>query len=395
MNGNRRWPGFLSAFLAVALPGAAVGLTLLLKNFVSTAGYIFFYVAVIVSAWYGGKWAGAASVVFGALAVAYFLTPPLHSFAVDRQSLPLFVEFAASAVIVGWFSSWRKAIEGELQRARDELQVRVEERTADLRRTNEQLVAEMAERKRAEDAYHETRAELSRMNRMSAMGALAASISHEINQPLAAVVTNADACSIWLSANPPNLEETRAAVDRIAREGTRASDIVRRIRAMFTKGAPQRSNLQVNGLIRDAAALLATEISRHHVILESQLGADLRVVAGDRVQLQQVLVNLAMNAIEAMSAVTGRPAILLMRSEMQGADHVLVSVRDSGVGMDPNNHRRMFDAFFTTKSQGMGMGLSISRSIIEAHGGQLWAVSNADYGTTMQFTLPVARQDAW
>jgi len=112
MNGNRRWPGFLSAFLAVALPGAAVGLTLLLKNFVSTAGYIFFYVAVIVSAWYGGKWAGAASVVFGALAVAYFLTPPLHSFAVDRQSLPLFVEFAASAVIVGWFSSWRKAIEG-------------------------------------------------------------------------------------------------------------------------------------------------------------------------------------------------------------------------------------------------------------------------------------------
>ncbi len=380
--------------LAVALVAAALGLTFLLQSVVSTAGYLFFYSAVVASAWFGGKWAGGLAVILSALAVMYFFTPPLYSFEVDRQSLPIFIEFGASALVVGWFSSWRRQAETELQYARDELQLRVEERTAELQQTNQQLLAEMAERKRAEDAYSEAQAELARVTRMSAMGALAASISHEVNQPLAAVVTNADACMMWLSIDPPNLEEARAAVDSIAQQGTRASEVVRHIRAMFTKATPERTKVQVNDLIREVTMLTEGAALRNQVALQTELGADLPAVVGDRVQLQQVTVNLILNGIEAMSGIDGRPRRLVIRSSMQNSGQVLVAVEDSGIGIDPKNEKRIFDAFFTTKAQGMGMGLSISHSIIEAHGGRLWASRNSDYGATLQFTLPAEREAA-
>jgi C4-dicarboxylate-specific signal transduction histidine kinase len=295
---------------------------------------------------------------------------------------------------VSWFSSWRRMAETELKYARDELQLRVEERTAELRHTNEKLVAEIAERKRAEEASHEARTELARVNRRSALGALAASISHEVNQPLAAVVTNADAGLIWLAADPPNIDEARAAVDCIAREGTRASEIVRRIRAMFTNSAAEASSVQINDLIREVVALLQTEISRNWVTLNLDLDPSLQPVPADRVQLQQVLVNLVMNGIEAMNDVTNSPRVLSVQSEKRGENELAISVRDSGIGIDPKNQRRIFDAFFTTKSQGMGMGLSISQSIIESHGGRLWATANPDCGATLQFTLPIGRDGA-
>ena len=374
--------------LAVTLVGAALAITFLLQSTVSTAGYIFFYTAVVASAWFAGKGPGWLAVFLSVLAVAYFFTPPIYSFAVNRQSLPVFVEFAASALIVSWFSSWRRQAEAELRYARDELHLRVEERTAELKRTNEQLLTEMAERKRAEDAYYEAQAEIARVTRLSAMGALAASISHEVNQPLAAVVTNADACMIWLSSDPPNLEEARAAVESIAQQGTRASDVVRHIRAMFTKAAPERSRVQVNDLIREVGTLVEGAALRSQVTLETELAADLQATIGDRVQLQQVIVNLILNGIEAMSEVVERPRRLVIRSQMQNSDEILVAVRDSGVGIAPKDEKRIFDAFFTTKAQGMGMGLSISHSIIEAHGGRLWATRNNDFGTTLQFTLP-------
>ncbi len=380
--------------LAVALVGAALAITFLLQSVVSTAGYIFFYTAVIASAWFAGKWPGWLAVILSVVAVAYFFTPPVHSFVIDQQSLPVFLEFAASALIVSWFSSWRRQAEAELRYARDELHLRVEERTAELKHTNEQLLLEMAERKRAEDAYYEAQAELARVTRLTAMGALAASISHEVNQPLAAVVTNADACLIWLSSDPPNLEEARAAVESIAQQGTRASDVVRHIRAMFTKAAPERSRVQVNSLIGDVGTLIEGAALRNQVALETDLAPDLPAPMGDRVQLQQVIVNLILNGIEAMSEVADRPRRLMIRSQMQNSDEILVAVRDSGVGIAPKDEKRLFDAFFTTKAQGMGMGLSISHSIIEAHGGRLWATRNNDFGATFQFTLPVDRDNA-
>lgn len=263
----------------------------------------------------------------------------------------------------------------------------VDERTAALRQTNERLVAEIAERKRAEDAYYEARVELARVTRMTTLGALAASISHEVNQPLAAVVTNADACAMWLSSEPPNVDEARLAVDNIAREGTRASEIVRRIRAIFTKSAPDLAAVQLNDVIREAVALLAAEISRSGVDLEVETAPDLPPVTGDRVQLRQVIVNLILNGVEATSSVSGRPRRFQVSSKIQDGE-ILVAIRDSGTGIDPKNLKRIFDAFFTTKAKGMGMGLAISHSIIESHGGELWATSNDDYGVTLQFRLP-------
>jgi C4-dicarboxylate-specific signal transduction histidine kinase len=394
-NPNARWLQFvlLRCVLAVVLVTCALGLTFLLQSRVSTAGYLFFYTAVVASAWFGGKWSGWLAVVFSTILVEYFFMPPIHSLRVDRESLPVFVEFAASAAIVSWFSSWRKRAESELRQARDELQTRVEERTADLKRTNEQLLAEMAERKLAEEAYSEAQAELARVTRMTALGALAASISHEVNQPLAAVVTNADACTIWLSSTPPNLEEARAALDAIAREGTRASEVVRHIRAMFGKSAPERTKVQLNDLLSEVCALMEPEATRNLAAIEADLAAGLCAVLADRVQLQQLLVNLIRNAVEAMSTVEGRPRTVLVRSAMQDADTVLVAVQDSGTGIDAKNQRRIFDTFFTTKAQGMGMGLSISYSIIEAHGGRLWATNNPDHGATFQFTLPACREN--
>ncbi len=374
--------------LAVVLIGAALGLTLLLHNSVSLTGYIFFYAGVVAASWYGGKWSGAVAVILSTLAVEYFFIPPVHSFGVRRESLPIFVEFSITSAVIAWFSAWRKEAEDALQRARDELQIRVDERTAELRTTNEQLIAEMAERRRAEEAYYEAQAELSRVSRMSALGTLAASISHEVNQPLAAVVTNADACAIWLANEPPNLQEARAAVDSIAREGTRASEVVRRIRAMFTKAAPEKTNVDLNELISEVVALVQTEIVKHDIALSTELTRELPAVHADRVQLQQVVVNLVQNGIEAMSSITDRPRNLVIRSAMGSEGEVLISVRDSGAGIDANDQKRIFHPFFTTKSQGMGMGLSICQSIIEAHGGRLWATNNHDHGATLQFTLP-------
>jgi C4-dicarboxylate-specific signal transduction histidine kinase len=382
----------LSIGLAVALIAAALGVTLILQSVVSTAGYIFFYSAIIAASWFGGKWSGGLAVVLGILTVAYFFSPPTYSFAVNPESLPLFIEFAASAAAVSWFSSWRRQAEFELQKARDELQLRVEERTTELRESNEQLKTEMAERRRAEDAYYEAQAELARITRMSALGALAASISHEVNQPLAAVVTNADACAIWLAADPPNLSEARAALESIVQEGTRASDVVKHIRAMFTNAPPERVPLRIDDLIQAVRSLLQGLASRNGVSVGLALAPGLPPCIGDRIQLQQVVMNLVLNGIEAMQAVEGRPRRLMITSGLQDANELFVAVRDSGVGIAQKDLKRMFDPFFTTKAQGMGMGLSICHSVIESHGGRLWATANADHGATLHFTLPCTHE---
>jgi PAS domain S-box-containing protein len=255
-------------------------------------------------------------------------------------------------------------------------------------------MTDIEDSKRAEEALRKANADLAHVTRVITMGELAASIAHEINQPLTAIVTNADACALWLTSEPPNLEEARAAVDCIAQDGTRASEVIRHIRAMFTKDTPERTTVQVNELIREVCALLQAGASRNQVELQTELANDLPPAMGDRVQLEQVIVNLALNGIEAMGAVTDRPRHLVIRSERQNPEELLVAVRDSGAGIDPKDFKRIFDAFFTTKAQGMGMGLSICRSIVEAHGGRLWASANGDYGATLQFTLPAGHDTA-
>ena len=234
----------------------------------------------------------------------------------------------------------------------------------------------------------QAQAELAHVNRVTTMGQLSASIAHEVNQPLAATVTNAHAALNWLGAQPPNLENARQAVDRIVQDGNRASDIIRRIRALIKKVPTQNDRLNINETILEVIALTHGAVQRNGVSLQTRLAEDLPLIQGDRIQLQQVTLNLIVNAVEAMSGVSEPSRELLIGSEKDASNGVLVTVRDSGPGLSPENSDRLFDAFYTTKSSGLGMGLSICRSIIEAHGGRVWATANVPQGAIFQFILP-------
>jgi PAS domain S-box-containing protein len=250
-------------------------------------------------------------------------------------------------------------------------------------------VMDVTERKLAEEALRETQAELAHVTRVATLGEMTASIAHEINQPLAAVVNNASACLRWLAGPAPNLEEARQSAALIITDGHRAGEIISRIRALVKKVPPQKNWLDINETIQEVIALARSEVQGNHVALQTQLSDELPLVLGDRIQLQQVILNLVMNGIEAMSQVTDQSRDLLIRSCEYESDKVLVAVQDSGIGIDSQNLEKIFDTFYTTKSQGMGMGLAISRSIVENHGGQLWAVPNDGPGVTFEFALPV------
>ena len=250
--------------------------------------------------------------------------------------------------------------------------------------------ADMIERKRSEERLQTAQAQLAHMARVTTMGELAASIAHEVNQPLTAVVTNGNACLRWLAGAPPNLQEARDAVTRIVKEGNRASEVIARIRSFMKKSAPQKAQVRMNELIGEVVALTRHEFLRRDVSLRAELAADVPDVAGDRVQLQQIMLNLIMNGIEATSMTSEGPREILITSEREKPDEVLIAVRDSGTGIDPRNLDRLFDPFFTTKPDGMGMGLSICRSIIEAHGGRLWATANEHRGASFTFSLPAS-----
>ncbi len=257
-------------------------------------------------------------------------------------------------------------------------------------RRAEEHRAELLAKERAlatERALRETEAELARVMRALSVGELATSIAHEINQPLAGVVTNAEAAMRWLSGENPNVDEARQSLALIARDGNRASAVIRRIREFLRKETPQSAPLNLNEVIQEAVALAASELRKREVLLRLDLPADLPRVRGDRIQLQQVILNLIMNGAEAMAAAAGVKE-LRVTSERSPDGFVTVAVRDSGVGISPEEMPQMFEAFFTTKPAGMGMGLSISRSIVEAHGGRIWAAPNEGPGLTVQFGIP-------
>lgn len=249
------------------------------------------------------------------------------------------------------------------------------------------LLIDIDDRKNAEEALRNSQARLSRAIQTATVGEFAAAIAHEVNQPLAAVVTNGQACLRWLAAQPPGIAKAQEAAERIVRDGKEAGEVVRRIRALFKQAAVEKIGLDLNEVIVEVLHLLDGEITRRRVAVETDLGQDLTPVAGDRVQLQQLVFNLLLNAIEAMDSVVDRPKKLFICLKQSSPETVLVEVRDSGTGLkDPD---RIFEAFFTTKENGMGMGLAICRSIIDAHRGRLWAASAEGVGTTFSFTLPV------
>jgi C4-dicarboxylate-specific signal transduction histidine kinase len=380
----------LSGWVVAALSvGIATVITLEMGSVIKHTTTLFFC-SVMLSSWYGGIWPGAFAALLSAVALDYYLIPPLYALGISLEEAPDMILFVSTALFIGWLSGDQKRAQESLSQARDELDAKVQERTVELKKANKQLQSEIVEREAAQEGLIRAQAEIARISRITTMGELAASIAHELNQPLGSIVTSGDACLRWLAAKPPNLDEARQAVEAIIRDGTRASSVLVRIRGLLRRGERVRGRLDINGLIREVIVLLGGELGRNGASLETEMPEKLSPIVVDRVLLQQVVLNLVMNAMEAMSTVNDRARVLRIRTEEHSSGSIVVLVQDSGVGIDPEHPSRMFEAFYTTKAEGIGMGLTISRSIIEAHGGRLWAVANDGPGSTFCFTLPIA-----
>lgn len=253
------------------------------------------------------------------------------------------------------------------------------------------IYRDMTERKRLQDEqrrYHEIQLELAHANRIATIGQLSASIAHELNQPLTGIFTNSSTCLRMLTGDPPNLDGARETVRRTMRDANRASEVITRLRTLYSKREVTVELVDLNESIREVIALSLGELQKGQVIVRTEFTDNLPLVMGDRVQLQQVVLNLLLNALDAMKDVNDRPRQLVVRTERRESDCVSVTVQDSGVGFDPQAVDKIFDAFYTTKPDGMGMGLSVSRSIIESHHGRLWATPNDGPGVTFSFSIP-------
>src|SRR6476646_3137739 len=250
------------------------------------------------------------------------------------------------------------------------------------------IISDLTSRKCTEAELEQARAELVRVARVTALGELTAAIAHEVNQPLTGLVSSGNACLRWLAGDVPDLKAARKSVERMISAGSRAGEVIRRIRALVGKAPPLRDRLSINDAITEVIALIRGEIQRNRISLRTNLSTDVPLVLGDRIQLQQVILNLILNAMEAMSDVSQQPRELSISSAKDGSKGALVSVRDSGTGLDGTVLDRLFEAFYTTKAHGMGIGLAVSRTIIQAHGGRLWAMPNVPQGAIFQFTLP-------
>jgi C4-dicarboxylate-specific signal transduction histidine kinase len=342
--------------------------------------------AIAITFWYGGIGPGILAAVLASILRTYFFEAEAN--AVSRLLYDLVFLLFALLMSQG-------------TRLRNELEARVAERTADLTRANEELKLEIAERKqaeaelresitqqkRAEEALRQAQADLAHVNRVTTMGELTASLAHEVNQPIAAAGTDAKTCLRWLARDHPDLEEAREAASRVVKDATRAAEIVSRIRLLFKKDTSQRQLVDINEIIREMIVLLRGEATRYSISFRTELATDLPQVMADRVQLQQLLMNLMINGIDAMKEVDGMRQ-LIINSRRSENEHLLISVSDTGVGLPPQQADQIFNAFVTTKPNGTGMGLSISRSIVQAHGGRLWAGDNSPRGASFNFTLP-------
>jgi C4-dicarboxylate-specific signal transduction histidine kinase len=252
-------------------------------------------------------------------------------------------------------------------------------------------IQDVTETKTAEDNLNQARSELAHVARVTTLSALTASIAHEVNQPLSGIITNASTCLRMLDSAPPDVEGARETARRTIRDGSRAADVIRRLRALFSKNEFLLEPLDLNEATREVIALLWNDLQRNRITVQSEIAEDLPRVTGDRIQLQQVILNLLRNASDAMADVYDRPRHLLIRTEREDGDHVRVTVRDAGTGLPPGSLDSLFAAFYTTKRGGMGIGLFVSRSIVERHQGRLWAEPNDGPGATFSFSVPVAQ----
>jgi C4-dicarboxylate-specific signal transduction histidine kinase len=337
--------------IALLFVGAALLLSLLVHEYLPDGFLMFFISAVMLAGWFGRTSAGLFAVVVSMLAVDYYFITPYRTFVIERDLLPYLLAFLSSAVVTSRLESARRSAE-EKQRGLQKAQ-----------------------------------AELAHLSRITTMGELAASIAHEINQPIGAMVTNGNAAARWLAQRPPNLEGAEEALDCIIRDGHRAAAVIGRIRSLLGKNSTPMVKVDLNDVIREALLLTAHEIDRRGIVVATDFAGDLPPILADRVQLQQVILNLIMNGMDAMTGMTDCAPRLQIKSSRK-ADCVLTQMLDCGSGL-PAQADSIFEPFFTTKKDGIGMGLTISRSIIEAHGGRLWAEHASPHGAILNFTLPI------
>jgi C4-dicarboxylate-specific signal transduction histidine kinase len=378
---DRSAAGYLLALAFVALALAA---TLVLRHFeVDWPSLFLFFAAVATATWFGGVGPGCVAIAASIPAGLYFNFAALHATAIDLDNTVLFAFFDACAVAGGILGARQRRAEDGPQRTHRQL----ESKARELASANATLQAEITERRRAEQALYDAQAELARITRLTTMGELAASIAHEINQPLTAVITTAGSCQRWLDGERPNIEEARAAARRIVRDSNRASEIIRSIRAIVCQAPPQRAPLDVNTVIRDAVSVLEGDLQKNRIAVRTDLAADMSCIRGDRTLLHQVFMNLITNAMESMSLVDGDRRQLRIESKRLPAGVVAVAVHDTGGGIQGVARERLFEPFVTTKANGMGLGLSLCRSIVEAHGGSLSAEQGEPTGAVFHITL--------
>jgi C4-dicarboxylate-specific signal transduction histidine kinase len=315
-----------------------------------------FLLAVTVSSLFGGLGPGLMSVGLSALAFGYFFLERTVPPAVEPAVFLRFAVFLVASLLIAGLMEMKRRVEQS--------------------------------RNRAKDALRQAQSDLAHVSRVTTMGELTASLAHEVNQPIAAAVTDANTCLRWLNRDHPDLEEARQAASRVVKDATRAAEIVSRTRLLFKKGTPQWELVDINEIIREMVALMRSEVTRHSISVRTELADDISQITGDRVQLQQVLMNLMINAIDAMKDGDGTRE-LGVKSQRAENQQLMVSISDTGVGLPPQQADQIFNAFFTTKLHGTGMGLRISRSIIESHGGRLWAADNPPRGASFHLTLPI------
>lgn len=485
---------------AALLVGAAFVATLLIRGLFPYPFVFLFFAAVMVSAWLGGTGTGLFAVLLSTAIVGYFFVPPYNSFAIGATDGYFFIAFIVCALAASWVSASKKKSEETMREARDELGIRVSERTAELQASNAELRqrerqlrlltevipqqiwsgtpdgtidycnhrlleyigrsleevqggrfmetihaddreefhsawrraltagaafegqwrvrsadgsyrlffmravplrqaegrpvrwygtnTDIEDRNNAEQALSRAHTELAHLSRVLTMGELTASIAHEINQPLTAVVAQGHACMEWLSAPTPNVFEAKRSAERIIQDGTRAGAVIGRIRSLFKKGTPAKDSLDMNEVIQELTVFVRDEVMSNRIILRTELDRELPRVTGDRVQLQQVVLNLIVNGIDALRGQQDGLREIVVRSS-RSETGLLIAVEDSGAGLSETAVESVFDPFFTTKPNGIGMGLPISRSIVESHAGRLWAAQRASGGAVFRFTLPI------
>jgi C4-dicarboxylate-specific signal transduction histidine kinase len=346
-----------------------------------------FVCAVMVSGWFGGMGPGLLATALSILALKYYFVPPTGTFVIDTAYIPSMTLFSLVALFVTWLSAKTRNATISLVLARDQLDLKIRE----LEKSNQSLQSEIAARTRANEELEQLQSDVAHMSRVATMGQMSASIAHEVSQPITGALTNANVALRLLREDPPNIDVLRSAIERIVRDCNRAGDVLECVRELVKKAPARKDVIDVNEAVGETMRLAESEVVRRRVSLQTRLAGDLPHVEGDRVQLQQVIINLVINAAEAMGAVPEGSRHLTISTGRDGAT-VRVAVQDSGPGIDAARLDRIFSAFYTTKASGLGMGLSISRAIIEAHGGRLWAM-NAPQGALFQLTLP-ARQES-